>query len=118
MDAEVVHSAADVLDAVAGDFVQARLAAALAVVRGVVGQGDEALLGELAGVEAGGLLLDAAEGVGDDDGWVLLGLVEARGQEEVAHHLVLAVRIANFLDGHILLIRHDDSPWMCSSAES
>lgn len=81
--AEEVDRAADVLDAVAGDLEQARLAAALAVVGGVVGQSDDALLGQLLRVQAGGLLLHAAERVRRDDGGVLPGLVEAGGRKRL-----------------------------------
>ena len=58
----------EVLDAVGRVFQAARLAAAFALVGGVEGQGDEALLGQLPRVQAGGLFLDAAAGVADDDG--------------------------------------------------
>jgi hypothetical protein len=37
------------------------------LIGGIEGQGDETLVGQFAGVEAGGLLFDAAGGVADDD---------------------------------------------------
>lgn len=51
----------------AGVFEVAGLAAALPLVGGVEGEGDEALAGQLGGVEAGGLFLDAASGVDGHD---------------------------------------------------
>lgn len=56
------NRAADVLDAHGGKLREVRLAAALALVGGVVDQGDEALGGEQFGVGGGDLLLDGAEG--------------------------------------------------------
>jgi hypothetical protein len=57
----------DVLDPVGRVLQAARTAAALSLVGGVEGQGDEALLGQALGVQAGGLFLHAAAGVADDD---------------------------------------------------
>nr|WP_246111953.1 hypothetical protein [Streptomyces hawaiiensis] len=58
----MVHGGADVLDAGVRVFEVVRLAAAVALVGGVKGEGYEALLGPLAGVPARGLFLDAAGG--------------------------------------------------------
>lgn len=48
---------------------------------------DEPLLGELLGVQAGGLLLHATTGVDGDDRGIAARLVEAVGQIQVPGHL-------------------------------
>lgn len=66
-----------------GDGV-AGLAGAAAPEGEVERDGDEALLGELGGVEVGALLLDGAHGVADDDGGGGGAAAEVVGGEEVA----------------------------------
>ena len=61
----------------------ARLAAAVAVERRVEAKRDEAAQGDVLGVDARALLLDAAVGRADDDRRVLPGLVELLGPVEV-----------------------------------
>jgi hypothetical protein len=64
---QIVDRGADILDPCIGVFELPRLAAALALIRSVEGERDEAELGELAGIQAGGLLLHATGGVGAHD---------------------------------------------------
>ena len=80
---EVVDRAADVIEALRRHLHQPRLAAALALVRGVVGERDESLLREPLGVEARRLLLHAAERVGHDDRRIPAARDKARGLEEI-----------------------------------
>ncbi len=65
--AEVVDRTADILDTVTWHLVQVRLATAFAVVGGVVGQRDKALLGKALGIIARGLFFNATEGTGAND---------------------------------------------------
>jgi len=81
--AQVVDGGTEVLDEDVGGREVARLAAAVAVERGVEGERDEAAQGHVLGVDAGTLLLDAAVGRADDDRRVLPGLVEPLGPVEV-----------------------------------
>jgi hypothetical protein len=77
---------------VRGVFQAARRAAASALVGGVEGQGYEALLGQVPRVQAGGLFLDAAAGVADDDG-------RARADVAVVERVVVGgVEVAGDLD--------------------
>ncbi|WP_353115434.1 hypothetical protein [Nitratidesulfovibrio sp.] len=87
MVAQEVYRGTDAPEASGGNFHQPGLATALPLVRGVIRKGDEALFGKLEGIQPGGLFLDPAEGMGDDDGWVLLACVEARRLEQVANYL-------------------------------
>jgi hypothetical protein len=64
---EVGDGGLEVLDPVRGVFEPAWLAADLPLVSGVESEGNETLLGQPARVEPGGLLLDAAAGMPDDD---------------------------------------------------
>jgi hypothetical protein len=66
--AEEVHARGEVLDADGGVFHETRFAGAVAVVRGVEGYGDVALLGEQLGVQPRGLLLHTEERVTYEDG--------------------------------------------------
>jgi hypothetical protein len=95
VEAQEVHCATDVLDTRRGDLGEARLSAALPLVRGVEDQGDEALFGQQLRVRGGDLLLDRAEGVGHHDRRVLGALREAGGPEQVADY-----RVAFVLEGH------------------
>jgi hypothetical protein len=81
--AEVVDGCAEVLDEDVGGGEVARLAAAVAVERGVEGERDEAAQGHVLGVDARALLLDAAVGCADDDRRGLLGLIEVLRPIEV-----------------------------------
>ena len=77
----------DVLDAVGWILQPAGLAAALALVGRVVGERDEALVRQAPSVEAGGLLLDAAARVADDERrtWTVcrtVGNVEVAGERD------------------------------------
>jgi hypothetical protein len=64
---EVGDSCFEVLNPVRGVFEAAGVAAALPLVSSVEGEGDEALFGEPARVESGGLLLDTAARMPDDN---------------------------------------------------
>jgi hypothetical protein len=66
--AEERHRSLDVLDPAGGVLEPARLALALTLKGGVPRQGDEALARQALGVQARGLFLDAAGGMGDGDG--------------------------------------------------
>lgn len=82
--AEVVDGGAECLYVVLGRNGVARLAVAAAPVGEVDGDGDEALLGELGGVEVGALLLDGAHGVTDGNGGRLNAVAQVAWIEEVA----------------------------------
>jgi transcriptional regulator with XRE-family HTH domain len=81
---EVGTGGLEVLDPVRGVFEPAGLAAALPLVSGVESEGNETLLGQPARVEAGGLLLDAAAGMPDDDAGARAGLPETGSRRKVA----------------------------------
>ena len=65
---EVGDGGLEVLDPVRWIFEAAGIAAALPLESGVESEGDEALLRQPARVEPGGLFLDAASRMPDDDG--------------------------------------------------
>ena len=94
---QVVHHGADVLGADVGILQLARLARALALIGAVKGDGDEAL----AGVQARGLLLHPAAGVGNHNRRVLLALIEVRREvNDGGHSDALAVAIGEGDVGH------------------
>ena len=87
-----------------GETSVARLAFALAPERQVEGQGDEAPLGHLRGVEIGALLLHRAHRMPDDDGRSLAHCGSSVfGREEIPRdvHLVLVLE-GDLLQGHLV----------------
>ena len=106
MPDEEVDGAADVVETLRRDLHQPRLAAALPLVGRVVGERHEALLGQAQGVEAGRLLLHAAERVGHDDRRVPAAGLEAGRLEEVGDDRGAGVpgRVGDSFDRHALLV--------------
>jgi len=92
----------------AGISVKMRLAAALALVGSVEGQGDETLLGEFFGVEGRDLLLDRAERVRYDDRGKLRASAEAGRLEQIAHHCMAVVRKGDSFHIHIKSVPRRD----------
>ncbi len=76
---EIIDRAVDIFDAGGRIFYQARFSATFSLMRSVIGQRDESLFGELLRVQPGGLLFDATKRVNDDNGRILLALVEVGG---------------------------------------
>ena len=107
---EEVDRAADVVQTLRRNLHQPRLAAAFTLVGGVVGERDEALLGETLGIEAGGLLLHAAERVRHDDRRILTVRIEARRLEEIGDDRRPHVpgRVRDPFDRHALLVGISD----------
>jgi hypothetical protein len=107
---EKVDGAADVVQALRRNLHEARLAAAFALIGGIIGQGNKTLLGKMLGIKAGSLLLHATEGMSDHDGRVLLACIEAGRLEEVADDCRSHVpgRVSDPLDRHTLPIGISD----------
>ena len=110
MPDEEVDGATDVVQPLCRHFHQARLAAAFALVGGVIGQRDEALLGEMLGIKTGSLLLHAAEGVGHDNRRILsvrieTGRLEEIGDDRRAH---VSGRVSDPFDRHPFLVGISD----------
>jgi hypothetical protein len=110
MSDEEVDGAADVVETLPGNLHQPWLAAALPLVGGVVGEGHDTLLGQAQGVEAGRLLLHAAERVSHDDRRVLAARLEAGGLEEIGDDPGAHVprRVGDSFDRHPLLVGVSD----------
>ncbi len=110
MPDEEVDGAADVVQTLRRNLHQPRLAAALPLVGGVVGERQEALLSQVQGVEAGRLLLHAAERVSHDDRRVLAARVESGRLEEIGNDRGADVprRVGDSLDRHPFLVGVSD----------
>src|SRR5580704_13955982 len=85
---EVVDGAADILHTVGGVLRVPWVSATLALVTGIESQRHVPLLGHLSCVDAGRLLLDATEGMGNRHCRVLLRLVEVGRSEQKSRHAV------------------------------
>ena len=84
LGAQVIHRGAEVLGIDVGGHQVARLAVALTPERQVQGHGDEALFGQLGGVQVGALLLDRTHRMSDDHRRVLGVAVQVVGDEQVS----------------------------------
>ena len=82
---QIIHHAADVLDAVCGIVPQPRLAVALALVAGIASQRNEARFRQPLGIQPGHLLLAAAVGMGNGHGGILhvAGFIAVRRQIQI-----------------------------------